>query len=255
VIPKFIPPLTGLSVLVTRPQPQAGTLAEAIRLLGGEAIVFPAIAIEPVAVPMVDTADLVIFVSLNAVEHGISRLRRSEGTRVAAIGRATAAALTAAGWPADIIPANDFTSEALLAHPDLNLTPGLKAQIVQGIGGRDALHQELQRHQVEVDILEVYQRTRPAPDLAALTALERQWDDTGIDVVTATSVETLHNLHQLLSATGRRLLGATALLALSPRIAAAAAELGLRGECVLAQPDEQSMLGALARWRTRARNH
>jgi uroporphyrinogen-III synthase len=63
VIPKVIPPLTGLTVLVTRPQPQAGVLAEAIELLGGEALVFPTISIEPVVLPVVDSADLVVFVT------------------------------------------------------------------------------------------------------------------------------------------------------------------------------------------------
>jgi len=255
MIPKVIPPLTGLSALVTRPQPQAGALAEAIRALGGDAIVFPAIAIESLPLAVVDAADLVIFVSVNAVEHGVPRLRRSPGTRIAAIGRATAAALTACGWPADIIPAGDFTSEALLAHPDLNLIPGLKAQIVRGVGGREALQQELQLREVQVEALEVYRRVLPAPDPTEVAALEQQWSEAGIDIVTATSVESLQNLQQLLTETGRRLLSKTALLTISPRIATAAAELGMQGEFVLAQADEQSILGSLARWRTRARNH
>ena len=255
MIPKIIPPLTGLSVLVTRPQPQAGALAEAIRQLGGEAILFPSIAIEPLATSVVDSAGLVIFVSVNAVEHGVPRLRKTAGSRVAAIGRATAAALTAAGWPVDIVPADGFTSEALLADPELRLTPGLKAQIVRGVGGRDALEQALQQQQVEVEIIEVYRRVRPVPAPGDIDALEQQWTEEGIDVVTATSVETLENLHQMLSDAGRQLLRGVTLLALSPRIAVAAAELGLRGECVLAQADEASMLGALARWRTRARDH
>ena len=85
-------------------------------------------------------------------------------------------------------------------------------------------------------------------------ALEQQWLDTGFDVVTATSVETLQNLQAMLSEVGCRLLRSTPLLVVSPRIAAAAVELGLHGECVLSQADEHSMLGALAVWRTRARN-
>ena len=87
-----MPPLSGLSVLVTRPQSQAAPLADAIRQLGGEAVLFPSIAIEALAPPVVDSASLVIFISSNAVEHGMSRLRKAAGSRVAAIGRATAAA-------------------------------------------------------------------------------------------------------------------------------------------------------------------
>jgi uroporphyrinogen-III synthase len=109
--------------------------------------------------------------------------------------------------------------------------------------------------QVEVETLEVYRRVRPAPTAGEIAVLEQQWEDPGIDIVTATSVETLQNLRELLTDNGRHLLRSTALLSISPRITAAAVELGLKGECVLAQPDEQSILGALARWRTRARNH
>jgi uroporphyrinogen-III synthase len=255
VIPRVIPPLTGLYALVTRPQPQGDAFAAAINALGGQASVFPTLVIERVEQPKVDSAALVIFISVNAVQHGLPLLQRSTGTRIAAIGKATAAALAAQGAPADIVPAEGFTSEALLAHPDLNLTAGLHVQIVRGVGGREALHQELLARAVAVETLEVYRRVRPNPDPTQLTALEQQWQEVGFDIVTATSVETLQNLQQLLTEPARLLLRATPLLVLSPRIAAAAAELGLNGDCVLAQADEHSMLGALAVWRTRARCH
>jgi uroporphyrinogen-III synthase len=253
VIPRVIPPLTGLYALVTRPQPQADTFAAAINASGGHATVFPTLAIERVEQPAVDSAELVIFVSANAVEHGLALLRRAPGTRLAAIGKATAAALTAGGAPADIVPAEGFTSEALLAHPELNLVAGLRVQIVRGVGGRETLHQELQAREVVIETLEVYRRVRPTPDPAQLTALEEQWREIGFDIVTATSVETLQNLQLMLTETGRLLLRSTPLLVVSHRIAAAAAELGLNGECVLAQADEHSMLGALGLWRMRAR--
>lgn len=254
MIPKVIPPLTGMSALITRPQPQAGALADAITALGGQAIVFPTLRIEPVGLAPLDSAELVIFTSVSSVEHGLPLLRRSAGTRIAAIGKATAAALAAGGSPADIVPAGDFTSEALLAHPELNLTAGLKVQIIRGVGGRETLHQELQARAVLVETIEVYRRVPATPDPAQVAALEQQWDELGIDIVTATSVETLQNLHAVLTQRGRQLLSEAALLVLSPRIAAAAAELGLHGQCVLAQADEPAMIGALARWRTRARN-
>jgi len=254
VIPRVIPPLTGLQALVTRPLPQGNALAAAITALGGHPTVFPAIVIERVEQPVVACAELVIFLSANAVEHGLPLLRRSTGTRIAAIGTATAAALAAGGMPADIVPGDGFTTEALLAHPQLDLAPGLSVQIVRGVGGREVLQQELLARGVLVDILETYRRVRPAPDPAQVEALEQHWRETGFDVVTATSVETLQNLQSMLSEAGRQLLRSTPLLVVSPRIAAAAAELGLHGECVLAQADEHSMLGALAVWRMRARN-
>ena len=255
MIPRVIPPLTGLCALVTRPQPQGDAFAAAINALGGQACVFPTLAIERIEQPAVECAELVIFISANAVEHGLPLLRRSAHTRIAAIGKATAAALAAQSAPADIVPAEGFTSEALLSHPELNLTAGLRVQIVRGVGGREALHQELLARAVLVETLEVYRRVLPTPDPARLTALEQQWQESGFDIVTATSVETLQNLLRLLTEPARALLRSTPLLVVSRRIAAAAAELGLHGECVLAQADEHSMLGALAVWRTRARCH
>lgn len=253
MIPRVIPPLTGLCALVTRPQPQGDSFAAAINALGGQASVFPTIAIERVEQPMVDCAELVIFISAHAVEHGLPLLRRVSSTRIAAIGKATAAALAARGAPADIVPTEGFTSEALLTHPELNLTSGLRVQIVRGVGGREALHQELLARAVVVETLEVYRRVLPTPDPTHVAALEQQWQEVGFDIVTATSLETLQNLLQLLTEPARVLLRSTPLLVVSQRIAAAAAELGLHGQCVPAQPDEHSMLGALAVWRTRAR--
>ena len=99
MIPKVVPPLTDLTVLVTRPAAQCAALCEEIARQGGAAIPFPAVEIEPVAVQSSVTAvdyDLVVFVSVNAVEHGVRHVTKGARTRVAAIGRATAAALAAA---------------------------------------------------------------------------------------------------------------------------------------------------------------
>jgi uroporphyrinogen-III synthase len=86
---------------------QCAALCAEIERYGGSAIAFPAVEIEPVAVQAKvasDDYDLVVFVSVNAVEHGARDVTRSARTRVAAIGRATAAALAAAELAADIVP-------------------------------------------------------------------------------------------------------------------------------------------------------
>ena len=73
MIPRVVPPLTDLTVLVTRPAVQCAALCAEIERYGGSAIAFPAVEIEPVAVQAkVASADydLVVFVSVNAVEHG-----------------------------------------------------------------------------------------------------------------------------------------------------------------------------------------
>jgi uroporphyrinogen-III synthase len=257
VIPKIVPPLTDLTVLVTRPAVQCAVLCEEIERQGGAAIAFPAVEIEPVAVQTTVSAgdyDLVVFVSVNAVEHGARQVTKSTRTRIAAIGRATAAALAAAELAADIVPDAGFTSEALLAHPQLQLTSGARVLIVRGEGGRELLRDTFMEHGMSVDTREVYRRVRPNVDAAKVAEVEARWSDEGIDVVTATSIETLQNLEALLTEHGRQLLSSTALLVPSRRIAAAAVSAGLRGEAIVAAgADDAAMIGALAQWRMRAR--
>lgn len=257
MIPKVVPPLTGLTVLVTRPAAQCAMLCAQIEGQGGSAIAFPAVEIEPVAVQATVAAadyDLVVFVSVNAVEHGAQQVIKSARTRIAAIGRATAAALAAAELAADIVPEAGFNSEALLAHPELQLTSGARVLIVRGEGGRELLRDTFAEHGMVVETREVYRRVRPNVDAAKVAEVEARWSDEGIDVVTATSIETLQNLQALLTEHGRQLLSGTALLVPSRRIVAAAVSAGLRGEAIVAAgADDASMIGALAQWRMRAR--
>jgi len=254
VIPKVIPPLTGLVILVTRPAAQSVALAERIRELGGEAHVLPAIDIRQRVASVAGTYELVIFVSVNAVEHGATLIVRSAQTQIAAIGKATAAALRALDFSVDIVPEHSFTSEALLAHPQLTLPPSARILIVRGSGGRDTMQQTFLERGFTVDMLDVYERVLPQIDTVQRDAIESTWASDGIDVVTATSVETLRNLESLLSESGRALLRSTVLVVPSARVAAAAAEMGLRGDCIVAAgADDLSMTGALAQWHTRAR--
>jgi uroporphyrinogen-III synthase len=255
MIPAIVPPLTALSVLVTRPAPQAAALAAGIRSLGGEAIVFPSIAIQPIegnAAP--PPHDLVIFVSVHAVEHGACFIQKSTSTRIAAIGNATAAALAAIDMTADLVPTASATSEGLLEHADLKLSTAQSVLIVRGEGGRDALRDAFSAQGASVTLLEVYRRVAPSVSANEVHALETRWSEAGIDVVTATSVETYLKLEALLSEGGRDLLRTTTLIAPSHRIIDAARANGWRGEALISGgADDAAILGTLARWRTRAR--
>ena len=254
MIPKVMPPLAELTILVTRPASQAAALCEQIQQKGGTAIAFPALEIAPLEASMASGHDLIVFVSVNAVAHGVRWIEKSPTARVAAIGKATAAALAPTSLPADIVPEAGFNSEALLAHPDLTLADGAKVLIVRGSGGRELLQESFTARGLIVETREVYQRICPAIDDATRDALELRWEHEGIDVVTATSIETLHNLIGMLSERGRALLAASALLVASRRIADAAQAAGMNGPVIVANgADDASMIGALAQWRTRAR--
>ena len=254
MIPKVMPPLAELTVLVTRPASQGASLCEQITLRGGTAIAFPTVEIEAMTATTASGHDLVVFVSVNAVAHGVHLIEKGPTTRIAAIGKATAAALAQTSLRADIVPEAGFNSEALLAHPDLTLADGARVLIVRGAGGRELLHETFAARGLIVETRDVYQRIRPVVTDAARIALEERWTNDGIDVVTATSIETLHNLIEMLAERGRQLLRESTLLVASRRIAEAATALGLNGPMIVANgADDASMIGTLARWRTRAR--
>lgn len=255
MIPAVIPPLTALSVLVTRPALQAETLAVSLRANGAEAFVLPAIEIRPRVATTEQVYDLAIFVSVNAVEHGARHFVRAPTTRIAAIGKATAAALVALDCKVDIVPERGFTSESLLAHPDLALPAGARVLIVRGTGGREVLRETFVAQGMSVDVLDVYERVLPQIDPAHRDALVAAWQAGDIPVATATSVETLTNLLALLDESGRTFLRQVPLLVPSPRVREAALQLGLLGDCVVAPgADDASLIGALAQWHGRARS-
>lgn len=263
MIPAPTPALTRFTVLVTRPADQNAALCQRIESMGGAAIPLPAVVIEPLVEPILvstdprtgpHACDVVIFVSQNAVLHGLKSVPLTPATRVAAIGKSTAAALTAAGIEPSIVPEHGFTSEALLEHPGLQAGAAERVLIVRGGAGRGILEDTLVARGFEVDCLEVYRRVASQPAAAITASVEARWAETGIDMVTLTSGEILHNLDAMLSDDGRKLLKATPLLVVSPRLEAAARALGCRGEILVAPAaDDDTLTGVMATWHTRSR--
>jgi len=259
LIPYPIAALKEVVVLVTRPAAQAQELCERIKTAGGEAIALPTIAIEAASVTATQFTtqqeyDWVIFISASAVNHGLSMLTRGEHTRIAAIGKATAAALAARDIRVDAMPSGNAKSETLLAHPAFATVKKQSILIVKGAGGRELLQDELAQRGANVVTLEVYRRVRPVVDAALISQLELRWQDVGLSIVTLTSVETLDNLLAMLTDVGRKLLQVTPFVTVSERIADAARAKGLTGHCVLSRgADDDAIIGAIAAWHARAR--
>ena len=197
-------PLKGVGVLVTRPRAQAAELVTAIEREGGDAFCFPVIDIVPRDATLVapeaealPEPDIVIFVSRNAVDHGLLYTNRG---RVAVIGPATAAAVEAAGHVVDIQPAAGYDSEHLLAEPELQDVAGKQVRIVRGSQGRELLAEQLTARGAEVNYLSVYERRLPEPGPDMLAEIEARWRRGDINVVTVMSVQSLVNLLALLPA-------------------------------------------------------
>jgi uroporphyrinogen-III synthase len=215
-------PLAGAGVLITRPRHQATELADAVSAAGGRPLLFPVLEIVPVAVEQTAAAlaelnapDIVIFVSPNAVLHGLAYAERAQ---VAAIGPATRLAIEAAGGRVDIVPTQGFDSEHLLESPELTDVAGKIVRIVRGQSGRELLADTLRSRGATVEYLAVYDRVVPTPEAGEIDDLESLWAAGGVNVVTVMSVESLDNLVALLPASCRALLARTRLVTPASRV-------------------------------------
>lgn len=194
--------LAGIGVLVTRPRQQATELVAAIKSHGGSALEFPVLEITPRAsdeiandVGALRDPDIAVFVSANAVQHG---LNYAAAARIAVVGPATAAAVKAAGRSVDIHAAAGFDSEHLLAESALQDVRGKVVRIIRGDGGRELLANALRDRGAIVEYLAVYSRNTPDYSSGEIAELEQQWRAGAVNVVTAMSVETFIKLVTLL---------------------------------------------------------
>lgn len=188
-------------VLVTRPREQAVELADEIRARGGRPLLFPAIEIRPRDPAIVKReleasppADITIFISRNAVRHGLV----FASGRLAAIGPTTAAEIRRLGRRVDILSAAGFDSESLLAEPAFADLDGRCVRIVRGNPGRALLASELGRRGARVDAVEAYSRELPRYTDDERRELADHWQRSEVDAIVIMSVESLDNLARLL---------------------------------------------------------
>ena len=215
-------PLQGVGILVTRPRTQATELVNAIEQQGGRAYCFPVMEIAPFDDNVVQQQaaelqqpDIVIFISRNAVEHGI---QYTHGGKTAVIGPATANAVMAAGRVVDIQPASGFDSEHLLAEASLQDVAGKVVRIIRGTSGRELLAEALTARGATVEYLSVYARRLPAVSPETLADLEARWRQGEINAVTVMSVQSLINLAEILPAWCAEQLASTVLVTPAGRV-------------------------------------
>jgi len=253
-------PLAGIGVLVTRPEHQSQRLAELIRSLGGEPLLFP--AMEIVAQPDAATApvlkrlaqfDLAIFTSPNAARLAMQRIAQAgslpAGLRVAALGPGTAAELKKSGVREMITPEADFDSEALLDALSGLQFAGKSVVILRGQGGRELLGESLRQRGAEVEYVECYRRARPGHDLAELMPL---WQQGRLRACLATSSEIVINLFDMAGEACRPWLCQTPMFVSHPRVAATAFSFGVHTVFVAGMGDE-ALASGLETWFARPR--
>lgn len=245
-------PLTGLTLIVTRPAAQSARFIALAEAAGARCTAFPVLEIEPL--PLDAAArdalgstpwDWLIFTSTNAVEYGLPLLARATSARIVAVGRATERALQQRGAQVHARP-DSANSEGILALPEFAAPVKQRVLLVKGCGGRDLLRTELERRGATVEALEVYVRKLAVPMPEARRAVDKALGAARV-CVAVTSSEVLEAFVELVGAdSALRALDAPLLLP-GARVAATAQRLGWRGPILQAPTAEDATMLATLR--------
>lgn len=196
--------LQDFSIAITRPLAQAQKLSALIEAEGGKTISFPLIDIVPLedyqlfdhVISAVNDYDWAIFISSNAVQHGMPRLLKSfnplpEQLKFAAIGPITSQELKSFGVSEVLSPELRFDSESLLALEEMQAVAGKRVMIFRGEGGREVLANTLKARGAKVEFAECYKRINPQRDTSLLETL---WKNNQCHAIVVTSSEAMRHL-------------------------------------------------------------
>lgn len=247
--------LNKFKVLVTRPESQADHFIKMIEDSHGIAINLPTIEIAASPLTAEDKAllndlaqiNIVIFVSINAVHYGLKALQSlkldfPENLIVAAVGPSTAQALHENNVQVDIVPEDDYSSEGLLAMPELEEIAGEKILIFRGQFGRELLSAELTRRYASVESIQCYQRVLPEVDVAPVV---KSLKSSSLDAITVTSASSVHNLFELMGKNAKLLTGVPFVVA-SQRIGEVCESYDVASVHVADDAGDKAMLQALS---------
>jgi uroporphyrinogen-III synthase len=202
-------PLAGRRILVTRTREQAEGLVDRLHGLGASVVVVPLISTEPIATPdeiarvgrevrASASPRWVAFTSATAVRLviGAAGVEALNGTLVAAVGPATALALTDAGVTSDLV-ASEHEGRGLAAAMLTRGMAGATVWFPAAEGASTALPDALTDGGATVIVQIIYRSVMPdvAPDRL------RSALGTGIDAITLTSGSTARNLTAALGQT------------------------------------------------------
>lgn len=230
-------PLSGRTVVVTRPAGQVESLAQPLEALGARVLRWPLLRFGPAPDPAAVTYVLrclsdfnwLVFTSVVGVEswlheltqHGMD-LRALGHLHLAAIGPKTAEALRRAYLRADVVPAtydSEHLAEALLPR-----VRGQRVLLVRADRGRDLLREELSRV-ARVTQLAIYRQLEGQPPDPEVLHELRQGH---VEWITLTSSQMARIFAAAIDPQVRvHLGGKTQLICISPHTAATCSALGL----------------------------
>lgn len=253
--------LTGLQVLVTRPEGQADTLLAGLHALGATVHYAPTIRItDPpssddldVALRQLDRYAWVVWTSANGVACTLARMNALgisasalRACRLAVIGAATARVLAAHGITADLVPPEAVAESLRDALLSAGVCAGQAVLLPQPLASRDVLAAGLRAAGVLVQVVPAYQ-TVENTDAAADV---RRWLDAGdIDLAVVTSPSAVRGLLAMLGG-DRAALARIPLACIGPVTAEAVRALGLVPTLVAADHTTDGLLAALVDYQT-----
>jgi uroporphyrinogen III methyltransferase/synthase len=225
---------------------------------GAEPLEIPTIEIEPVkensrldsALISMSGYDWVVFASVNGVREVFKRLdylnldaRAFSGTRVCAIGSATAEALRERGILADLQP-RESVSESIVTGLTEEGVRGKSILLLRAEAGRDVLSQGLAQEGALVDDVAVYRTVMPEQSRERVKDLVAEGR---IDVIIFTSSSTVTNLLSLLGGDATSLNGMT-LACIGPITAETARDAGLTVDVVARESTIPGLVDALVEY-------
>lgn len=235
-------PLFGKRIVVTRTRVQASELVSQLEELGADCLECPTIDIQEMddysaleqALPQLSTYDWLLFTSPNAVHHFFHRLQLAQldsralaGTRIAAVGTATAAILAQYGICADFLP-EQFTGEGLADALIKQGVTGQRFLLPQALEASKVLPEKLTESGAHLTIVPVYQNL---PVISSGEELRDELSRGVVDVLTFTSSSTVRNCFALLACQDasalKQLLGKTRIAAIGPVTAATLQDYGI----------------------------
>lgn len=253
-------PLSGRTVVLTRPRAQSAEMAALLEEHGARVLEFPCIAIAPPdSFEALDQAlkaphgfDWLVLSSSNGVEALLARLdalgrdvRALAGMKIAAVGTATAQALAVARLRADLVP-DEFDAEGLVQALAKHGVAGQRFLVVRAQEGREVLPDELRAAGGRVEVCAAYKTLRPPIDVAPMRERLGRGEVSAIAFASPSAVKNFAAGFE--PGEAARLLEKVCVAAIGPVTAKAAAGQGIRVDVTPEQATGPALVQALAGW-------
>jgi uroporphyrinogen-III synthase len=251
--------LTGKRILITRAHAQSSSLQQLLEAQGAEVVAIPAIEIVPpesyaaldAALREIVSFDWLVLTSANAVHAIVGRLETMAipletlcAVYIAAIGVATADAITALGLPVETIPRRPVAES--LAEALAPRVSGERVLLARAKVARDLLPEALRQAGAFVTIADAYQTIIPSQSVDALRSVFLK-SNRPIDAITFTSASAVWNFIALLEASGATIPSDVKKISIGPITTQAIEEKGWRADAEAANASIHELVEAVVK--------